>query len=131
MEQKSEPRKDTRAGVGSGLAIRIDIDAETRLGLLTDISIAGLAARYINLDYTLISPGRACRLKLLDGSGKVILDGIPARVVYDRDATNEYPYTLHKMNKIGIAFDDLPYDQAGWLELLLSSLRGNESHHDD
>jgi hypothetical protein len=122
MEQNSDPREDTRAGVEEGLAIRIDTDSETRLGLLTDISLGGLAVMYIDLDYRLISPGKTCRLKLLDGSGKVILDGMPARVVYDRDVTKEYPYSLHKMNKIGIAFNDLPYNQAGWLEMLLSFL---------
>jgi hypothetical protein len=122
MEQKNEQCIDARTGVESSLIARIEIDSEIRLGFIVDISIDGLAVRYADLDYKLISPGKLCRLDLRNVGGKVLIEGITARVVYDRDATVAYPYGFLKMNKIAMEFGVLPSDQAERIELLLSRI---------
>ena len=123
MEAQKERREDFRVAVRESLAACIKADSETRLGILTDISRGGLAFRYVDFDYKPVSPGKTCRLTILNRDHEILVDKVQARIAYDRDATQEFSFSLLKMKKIGIEFDGLPKDYTILLESLLGSFQ--------
>jgi hypothetical protein len=98
-------------------------NSETAIGGLHDISRGGLSFSYVDFDMGSFSPGKPCELMLLDSDSKVLMDGITARVVYDRGTGNGSSYSAFSMKKIGAKFIELQVDRGHGIELLLDNAR--------
>lgn len=110
-----ERRKFSRYAVKSGLLAITD----KRIGEIIDISINGLAFRYIFWgDQSIKSPN--CDLKILVTDESYLLEEIPIKFVSDNFLQNSFTFSSLVMKRSGVEFYDMPPLQVTQLENFIS-----------
>jgi hypothetical protein len=106
-ERWAEKRKYNRYMARDGAIVALNPHASI-LGQMIDISLGGLAFRYIETEK---QPGQAVELIILVANRRFHLDNIPFRTVTDIRITDNISFSSIKMRRRSVEFGNLSTDQ--------------------
>jgi hypothetical protein len=110
-------RRQKRFKVQEG-AFAALVDQESRLGQIKDISLYGLAFRYIDSHEKLEN---ACELKIILGNRGLYLDKMPFKIISDIEIESEFSFSMVNMRQIGLEFGKLTPEQRSRLDRFIKN----------
>jgi hypothetical protein len=116
QEERVERRKYKRFRVPIGVFLSFGPD-DSRLGEIIDISMSGLAYRYLATEE---QPNRARRLDIFLTDDDSYVDDVSFETVWDF-RTCEIPFTPVTMRRSGVQFGELTHSQIARLEHLIDN----------
>jgi hypothetical protein len=113
MAKRKEQRKHKRFQVPTGMFVGIGPDF-TKLGPLTDLSMTGLAFRYIGVD----EPSNGSYLDIFLTEGDFFLGRIPFKTISDVEIVEKVPSSPMTMRRCAVRFRKLTRQQKAELKRL-------------
>ena len=92
---------------------------DTKLGTITDISMAGLAFRYIDFGYEEEEDLKDLQEVSIVNDAGFALHNVPCKVIQDDYSLPEYPFSSLRMNKCRLQFVQLTAEQEAQLEYFI------------